>query len=82
MRYGGKYASILRAKPLGGPCAVLPFYSAELAPALGAPQHFLYFLPLPQGQGSFGPTFLPVFLAVKPLFVPPALNTCSRFGAA
>src|SRR5688500_8463931 len=22
-----------------------------------APQHFLYFLPLPQGQGSFRPTF-------------------------
>ena len=23
------------------------------------PQHFLYFLPLPQGQGSFLPIFLP-----------------------
>ena len=24
-----------------------------------APQHFLYFLPLPQGQGSLRPTFAP-----------------------
>ena len=26
-----------------------------------APQHFLYFLPLPQGQGSFLPTFSDFF---------------------
>jgi hypothetical protein len=26
------------------------------------PQHFLYFLPLPQGQGSLRPTFLADFL--------------------
>jgi hypothetical protein len=26
------------------------------------PQHFLYFLPLPQGQGAFLPTFGPVVL--------------------
>jgi hypothetical protein len=26
-----------------------------------APQHFLYFFPLPQGQGSLRPTFLPTF---------------------
>ena len=26
-------------------------------PARQAPQHFLYFLPLPQGHGSFRPTF-------------------------
>ena len=26
------------------------------------PQQFLYFLPLPQGQGSFLPTFSPLFL--------------------
>jgi hypothetical protein len=25
--------------------------------ATGAPQHFLYFLPLPQGQGSLRPIF-------------------------
>ena len=30
------------------------------APYFSAPWHFLYFLPLPQGQGSLRPTFLPV----------------------
>ena len=30
--------------------------------SLVRPQHFLYFLPLPQGQGSFGPIFLPTRL--------------------
>src|SRR5579862_9851873 len=28
-----------------------------LSPTVLIPQHFLYFLPLPQGQGSFRPTF-------------------------
>ncbi len=27
-----------------------------------APQHFLYFFPLPQGQGSLGPTLMSLFL--------------------
>ncbi|MCG4881078.1 hypothetical protein NE636_15170 [Bacteroides thetaiotaomicron] len=26
---------------------------------LSLPQHFLYFFPLPQGQGSFRPIFVP-----------------------
>ena len=26
------------------------------------PQHFLNFLPLPQGQGSFRPTFTPLYM--------------------
>jgi hypothetical protein len=33
---------------------------------LYVPQHFLYFLPLPQGQGSFLPTFFPSRLMVVP----------------
>ena len=39
------------------------------------PQHFLYFLPLPQGQGSLRPTFWP-FLTGCFLTVPslPALS--------
>ena len=34
-----------------------------------APQHFLYFLPLPQGQGSFGPIFAPL-RTVRPYSLP------------
>ena len=44
------------------------------------PWHFLYFLPLPQGQGSFRPTFLlagaAVTVAVPPPPPPDAAATC------
>jgi len=30
---------------------------ASIVPATQPPQHFLYFLPLPQGHGSLRPTF-------------------------
>jgi len=36
------------------------------------PQQFLYFLPLPQGHGSFLPTFGPSFTTV--LFIPPSFS--------
>ena len=48
------------------------------------PQHFLYFLPLPQGQGSLRPTFWPFltgcFLTVPslPALSPVTLATRSR----
>src|SRR5713101_7053068 len=42
--------------------AFLPYYT---------PQHFLYFLPLPHGQGALRPIFAPwrrtVFIAVSPV---------------
>ena len=40
----------------------LPLYhsSSLSAPFAGAPQQFLYFLPLPHGHGSFLPTFSPL----------------------
>ena len=40
------------------------------------PQQFLYFLPLPQGQGSFLPTFFSTRLGPAG---PPACCACSRF---
>ena len=40
------------------------------------PQQFLYFLPLPQGQGSLRPTFLATFFVPAG---PPAALACSRF---
>ncbi len=51
------------------------------------PQHFLYFLPLPQGHGSFLPTFLPLRTVLLAVSVPSpevwvGCATCSRFRAA
>ena len=37
-----------------------PFFKKAGGYSASRPQHFLYFLPLPQGQGSFRPTFLTV----------------------
>ncbi len=37
-------------------CQKPPFSILKLT-QLSQPQHFLYFLPLPQGQGSLRPTF-------------------------
>lgn len=37
-----------------------------------APQHFLYFLPLPHGQGSFLPIFLPLRIVLLTESVPSA----------
>src|SRR2546425_2662187 len=53
-----------------------------------APWHFLYFFPLPQGHGSFRPTFSPVRRTVLSPFPPPAssprfsLNCGARRGRA
>src|SRR3990172_7921396 len=37
-------------------------YEVEVGTPNQAPQHFLYFLPLPQGQGSLRPIFFPAIL--------------------
>src|ERR1700690_1533215 len=43
-----------------------------------APQHFLYFLPLPQGQGSLRPTFSPERTTCCTCMSPaPAIRACS-----
>src|ERR1700688_136865 len=43
-----------------------------------APQHFLYFLPLPQGQGSLRPTFSPERTTCWTCMSPaPAIRACS-----
>ena len=44
-----------------------------------APQHFLYFLPEPQGQGSFLPTFSAAFLTTGRFFSPspPTAAACA-----
>ena len=34
------------------------------------PQHFLYFLPLPQGQGSLRPTFFSTWMGIGFCFSP------------
>src|SRR5580700_4640145 len=45
---------------------------------LYAPQHFLYFLPLPQGQGSLRPTFSPRTTCCTACISPaPAMRACS-----
>src|ERR1035437_6650353 len=47
-------------------------------PLAYAPWHFLYFLPLPQGQGSLRPVFWPVTTGVAPREpAPPAHCNCS-----
>ena len=64
-----------------------PFPGAGSAQAL-RPQQFLYFLPLPQGQGSFRPilvTFRGCFLGVvpsPPTFSTVALATRSRLTSS
>src|SRR2546427_10347159 len=42
--------------PITGPESRITSHAHHAA----APWHFLYFFPLPQGQGSFRPTFAPV----------------------
>src|ERR1035438_7301860 len=43
-----------------------------------APQHFLYFLPLPQGHGSLRPTFSPERTTCATCMSPePAMRACS-----
>jgi hypothetical protein len=43
-----------------------------------APQHFLYFLPLPQGHGSLRPTFSPERTTCVTCMSPePAMRACS-----
>src|SRR5208337_3562893 len=48
---------------VGAPCAD-GFSPAGWGSTGCCPQHFLYFLPLPQGQGSFLPSFTFVFPAL------------------
>src|SRR5271167_4446870 len=44
-----------------------------------APQHFLYFLPLPQGQGSLRPIFSPERTTCCTCMSPaPAIRACSN----
>lgn len=56
-----KYRPILRDSILNN-CKFI-FYSS-------LPQHFLYFLPLPQGHGSFLPIFLPFLTVLLAVSVP------------
>ena len=49
-----------------GPLAALPYVTR--------PQHFLYFLPLPHGQGSLGPVFVAGSAGVS-------VSPCSRIWA-
>src|SRR5271165_5970965 len=67
--------------------AINPPKEYPAAPATGpyltrppsyAPQHFLYFLPLPQGQGSFRPTLSPRTTCCTASCAPaPAMRACS-----
>src|SRR5712691_4447800 len=54
----------------GGSCAVALAFHRRKGASSGAhaPQHFLYFLPLPHGHGSF----LPVFGVAFPIWEEPA----------
>ncbi len=51
----------------------MPATGDQLSPRSLSAQHFLYFLPLPQGQGSLRPTFGVARRAVKP-----EATTCER----
>ena len=86
---GSRRAEFMPASPRGKRCA-LPRRSNDMGGGDHSPifsfcmQHFLYFRPLPQGQGSLGPTFFSLrtgtFLisALLAASVPVSLATFSR----
>ena len=69
----------------GGTAPAIPFLPRCAFPYYLRPQQFLYFSPLPQGQGSLGYTFAfslltGPFFTVSSLLVLVTLATCSQVG--